>query len=60
MFSFGVAPPEILFAKPFSKGKQTSILREKKEHFMARKRIFQIQHGCLDSTLYLAVWDTGM
>ena len=28
----------------------------KKEHFMVRKRVFQIQHGCLDSTLYLGHW----
>ena len=55
MFSFGVAHPDaILFsiAEPFSKGKQTQIWQsEKKEHFMARKRVIRI--GCLDSTLYL-------
>ena len=27
------------------------------EHFMARKQVFQIQHGYLDSTLYLRHWD---
>ena len=50
------APSMILFSivEPLSKGKQTHIWQnEKKEHFMVRKRVFQIQHGCLDSTLYL-------
>ena len=36
-----------LFTEPFSKDKQTQIWRQKKEHFMVRKRIFQIQLGFL-------------
>ena len=44
LFSFGVAHPDDPFsiAEPFSKGKQNSSLAPKKEHFMARKRVFPI------------------
>ena len=31
-------------------------MARKKEHFMARKQVFQIQHGYLDITLYLRHW----
>ena len=40
--------------RTFSRSKQTPIWQsEKMEHFLAKKRVLQIQHGCLDSTLYL-------
>ena len=35
---------------PFSKGKQTPIWQSDKK---GELQAFQIQHGCLDSTLYL-------
>ena len=37
-------------------GTFSNLAMRKKEHFMARKEVFQIQHGCLDSTLYLGHW----
>jgi len=44
MFSFGVAYLETT----------SNLAKRKKKHFLARKRrVFQIQHGYLDSTHYL-------
>ena len=31
--------------------------QKRMEHFIARKRVLQIQHGYLDSTLYLGHWE---
>ena len=47
MFSYEVAYLET----------NSNMAKRKKEHFMAGKwGFFQIQHGCLDSTLYLGQW----
>ncbi len=59
MFSFGVAHPHDPFSDcwaVFKSWTNSNLAKRKKEHFMARKRVFQIQHGCLDSTLYLGHW----
>ena len=55
MFSFGVGHPDDPFFRFLSRFQKVNKLK-KKEHFMARKRVFQIQHACLDSTLFLGHW----